>query len=70
MSRQKERIYNKRAAIEAKISEGKRMCGLNKSLYKGFEGDQIWASMSILGLNIRKVLREISVNPKLMNKFA
>jgi transposase, IS5 family len=70
MSRQKERIYNKRAAIEAKISEGKRMCGLNKSLYKGFEGDQIWASMSILGLNIRKVLREISVNPKLMKKFA
>jgi transposase, IS5 family len=70
MGKRKEKIYNKRAAIEAKISEGKRMCGLNKSLYKGFEGDQIWASLSILGLNIRKVLRDVSENPKLMKKFA
>ena len=35
MGKRKNKIYNKRAAIEAKISEGKRMCGLNKSLYKG-----------------------------------
>jgi transposase, IS5 family len=70
MGKHKDKIYNKRAAIEAKISEGKRMCGLNKSLYKGFEGDQIWASMGILGLNIRKVLRDIAVNPGLIKKFA
>ena len=69
MGKHKDKIYNKRAAIEAKISEGKRMCSLNKSLYNGFEGDRIWASMCILGLNIRKVLRDISVNPELMNKF-
>lgn len=70
MGKRKDKIYNKRAAIEAKISEGKRMCGLNKSLYKGFEGDQIWTSMGIFGLNIRKVLRDISVKPGLMKKFA
>ncbi len=70
MGKRKDKIYNKRAAIEAKISEGKRMCGLNKSLYKGFEGDQIWASMGVMGLNIRKVLRDIAVNPKLMKRFA
>lgn len=70
MGKRKDKIYNKRAAIEAKISEGKRMCGLNKSLYKGFEGDQIWASMGIMGLNIRKVLRDITDNPKLMKRFA
>ena len=69
MGKRKDKIYNKRAAIEAKISEGKRMCGLNKSLYKGFEGDQIWASMGIMGLNIRKVLRDISSNPRLMKRF-
>lgn len=70
MGKRKDKIYNKRAAIEAKISEGKRMCGLNKSLYRGFEGDQIWASMGIMGLNIRKVLRDITDNPKLMKRFA
>jgi len=72
MGKRKNKIYNKRAAIEAKISEGKRMCGLTKSLYKGFEGDQIWTSipMCIFGLNIRKVLRDISVKPGLMKKFA
>lgn len=69
MGKRKEKIYNKRAAIEAKISEGKRMCGLNKSLYKGFDGDKIWTSMGILSLNIRKLLRVISTNPKLLNKF-
>lgn len=70
MGKRKDKIYNKRAAIEAKISEGKRMCGLNKSLYKGFEGDQVWTSMGILALNIRKTLRDISVKPGLMKKFA
>ncbi|MBN2769055.1 MAG: transposase [Spirochaetes bacterium] len=70
MGKRKDKIYNKRAAIEAKISEGKRMCGLKKSLYNGFEGDQIWTSMAILGLNIRKTLRDINKSPRLMKKFA
>jgi transposase, IS5 family len=66
----KKKLYNKRSAIEAKISEGKRKCGLNKSLYKGFEGDQIWTSLSIFVLNIRKLMREISLKPKLIKRFA
>ncbi len=33
MSKYRENLYRKRSAIEAKISEGKRMCGLDKSLY-------------------------------------
>jgi transposase, IS5 family len=70
MGKRKEKIYNRRAAIEAKISEGKRMCGLNKSLYRGFEGDKIWTSMSIFALNIRKAMRDISKKPALINRFA
>jgi IS5 family transposase len=66
----KKKLYNKRSAIEAKISEGKRKCGLNKSLYKGFEGDKIWTTLSIFVLNIRKLIREISLKPKLIRKFA
>ena len=66
----KEKIYKRRSAIEAKISEGKRMCGLNKSYYKGFEGDLIWTSLSIFALNIRKLIREISLQPKLIKRFA
>ena len=70
MGKRKEKIYKKRSAIEAKISEGKRMCGLNKSLYKGFEGDLIWTSLSIFALNIRKIMRKITENPALINRFA
>lgn len=70
MEKRKEKIYNRRAAIEAKISEGKRMCGLNKSLYRGFEGDMIWTSMSIFALNIKKAMRDISKKPALINRFA
>jgi hypothetical protein len=70
MGKRKEKIYNKRSAIEAKISEGKRMCGLNKSLYKGFEGDLIWTSLSIFALNIRQIMRDISKKPGLITRFA
>jgi hypothetical protein len=70
MGKRKEKIYNRRSAIEAKISEGKRMCGLNKSLYKEFDGDQTWTSLSIFALNIRKVIRDISKKPALINRFA
>jgi len=70
MTSYKEKLYDKRAAIEAKISEGKRMYGLNKSCYRGFEGDRIWASLSVMALNMRKLIRDISKSPKLMLRFA
>jgi hypothetical protein len=70
MGKRKEKLYNKRSAIEAKISEGKRMCGLGKSLYKGFDGDRIWAVFSIMALNIRKLIRDLEKIPDLMKIFA
>lgn len=70
MGKRKDTIYNKRAAIEAKISEGKRMCGLGKSLYRGFEGDKIWSIFSIMALNMRKLCRDIQSNPNLIKRFA
>lgn len=70
LGKQKERIYNKRSAIEAKISEGKRMYGLDKSLYHGFDGDLIWTAMSVFSLNIKKLLRDINKRPKLIFKFS
>lgn len=56
----KDRLYNRRSAIEANESEGRRMCGWDKSLYQGFEGDKIWATLSVMALNIRKLLRDIN----------
>jgi len=47
MRKDREELYNKKSAIEAKISEGKGMYGLNKSYYKDFGGDKMWASLSI-----------------------
>ena len=70
MDRHKEDLYDKRAAIEAKISEAKRMYGLNKSYYKGFEGDKMWAALGIMALNIRKLLRDIAKSPDLILRFA
>ena len=70
MTRYREKLYRKRAAIEAKISEGKRMCGLDKSLYKGFEGDEMWAAFSIMAMNIRQLLRDVNRTPRLIRKFA
>lgn len=71
MTPYKDKLYNRRSAIEAKISEGKRMCGWDKSLYQGFEGDKIWAALSVMALNIRKLLRDRDINksPELMYKF-
>ena len=70
MTEEKEKIYNKRSAIEAKISEGKRMCGLDKSLYHGFDGDLIWTAMSVFSLNIRKLLRDLKKRPQLIYRFS
>lgn len=54
----KKTLYKKRSAIEAKISEGKRTVGLGKSLYKGFHGNNIWASLGILALNLKRFVRQ------------
>jgi len=62
-------LYDRRAATQAKISEGKRTCGLNKSYYKGYNGDRMWAALSIMALNIRKLLRDIVKIPELILKF-
>ena len=70
MGKDKDELYDKRAAIEAKISEGKRMCGLDKSYYRGYEGDRIWASLSVMALNIRKLIRDINKSPELILRFA
>jgi len=65
----KARLYKKRSAIEAKISEGKRVTGLDKSYYKGFEGDCIWAGLSVLALNLRQFLKDINKKPELIHRF-
>ena len=65
----KARLYKKRSAIEAKISEGKRTTGLDKSYYRGFEGDKIWAGLSILALNLRQFLKDINKKPELIYRF-
>jgi transposase len=63
------KLSEKRSAIEAKISEGKRMCGLDRSLYDGFSGDRVWAALSVMALNIRKLLRDMERSPELIYKF-
>jgi transposase len=65
----KEDLYRKRAAIEAKISEGKRMTGMGKSYYSGFSGDRIWAGLSVLALNLRQLLKDMDRNPELICQF-
>jgi len=60
LDRRRKRIYNKRAAIEAKISETKRMYGLDKSDYEGFEGDWICLILGVFAVNARKLLRILS----------
>lgn len=69
MPAKKEYLYRKRAAIEAKISEGKRMTGLGKSYYKGFTGDRIWAGLSVLALNLRQLLKDMNRFPELIYEF-
>jgi len=69
MTSQDKKLSKKRSAIEAKISEGKRMCGLDKSLYNGFTGDRIWAALSVMALNIRKLLRDMERSPELIYRF-
>jgi len=69
MSDKKKLLYRKRAAIEAKISEGKRVTGLGKSYYKGFTGDRMWTSLSVLALNLRQLLKDMARKPELLYKF-
>jgi hypothetical protein len=69
LPQEKEALYKKCAAIEAKISEGKRMTGMGKSYYSGFSGDRIWTGLSVLALNLRQVLRDINRKPELIYRF-
>ena len=34
------------------------MAGLDKSYYRGFEGDGIWMAFTVMVLNIRKMLMD------------
>jgi len=65
----KEDLYKRRAAIEAKISEGKRMTGMGKSYYSGFSGDRIWAGLSVLALNLRQLLKDMDRKPEIIYGF-
>jgi len=69
MSAKKKLLYKKHAAIEAKISEGKRMTGLAKSYYKGFSGDKMWTSLSVLALNLRQLLKDMARKPEIIYRF-
>jgi len=46
------------------------MYGLDKSYYKGFDADKMWACLGVMPLNIRKLIRDISKKPELMLMFA
>jgi IS5 family transposase len=70
LSKRKQKLYDKRSAIESKISEGKRMIGLDKSYYRGFEGDLIWSTISMMTLNIRQLLRDAAKKPVIMKRLA
>jgi hypothetical protein len=69
LTQDKEHLYKKRAAIEAKISEGKRMTGMGKSYYSRFSGDRIWAGLSVLALNLRQLLKDMDRKPELIYQF-
>ena len=69
MNKKEKKLYDKRSAIEAKISEGKRVYGMGKCRDKGFEKHQIWAIMSIFNLNMSKLLRDIKEDKAIAKKF-
>lgn len=69
MGRKEKKIYDKRSAIEAKISEGKRTAGLGKSYDKGIEKHKIWISLSVFILNARHLIRDMSKNKELALKL-
>ncbi len=70
MTKKKDMLYNRRAAIEAKISEGKRMYGLNLCRYKGFAGDEICVALAVFALNAAKFVRDVNKYPGMRNKIA
>lgn len=53
------RLLRERSGIEAKISESKRKGGLDKSRYKGLDGDIMWAHLGVAALNMRNIARRI-----------
>lgn len=70
MSKRKQKLYNKRSAIEAKISEGKRKAGLGKCYDKGLESHKTWICLSIFILNAKQLLRDLNKNTKINSKKA
>jgi transposase len=42
---------------------------LIKNLEDGFTGDKIWATLSVMALNIRKLLRDMARSPELIYRF-
>lgn len=60
----RKKLYARRAAIEAKISAGERIAGLDKSSYKGFKGDKICVVLSIMTLNIRNLVLDVMEKPQ------
>jgi len=45
------------------------MTGIGKSYYKRFTGDKIWASLSVLALNLRQLLKDMDRKPELIYEF-
>jgi IS5 family transposase len=66
MTKKRALLYNKRAAIEAKISEGKRMYGLNLCRYKGLAGDKTCAALAVFALNAAKFMRDVNKNSRML----
>ena len=66
MDKKEKKLYDNRSAIEAKISEGKRMAGLGKCYDKGIEKHKIWVSLSVFILNARQLMRDMSKNKELV----
>jgi IS5 family transposase len=62
------KLQRKRAAIEPVISHLKQDHRMDRCRYKGFEGDRINVSMAVTAWNLRKWMRQMSVETEDMRK--
>lgn len=62
------KLQRKRAAIEPVISHLKQDHRMDRCRYKGFEGDQINVSMAVTAWNLRKWMRQMSIETKVTRK--
>jgi transposase, IS5 family len=69
MTQKQKKLYDKRSAIEAKISEGKRMAGLGKCYDKGIDKHYSWVTLSVMILNLRQLVRDMNRNKALTVRF-